>query len=667
MTSLLALVMIGHSGAVTFSGPAMTVPQLLSRLTLVIGKALTASSDMDNEVLFVQVKAMDSARLMNLIAELSWGKWESTAKGSRLVRDKARLRRGEAEEAEETGRRIQARIPASLGQLGPWDASQAARRRTDLQEILNPPKDWGNPAWEAARRERYFAEPAQRALARLLLDAPASRLGEVAPWSEGHFGSEPNLVQKDLGLRAPAILKTYDSEEGAFEAASVLSPPDSAWDDWATPTPTPTVGPFHAVVNLHRDEPDIYKATAGFFDETGKLNTSGSFKLELNSYPLPPELRAPALLRSHWKVSKDALASVKGVPAEHQCDPLVGIGEGLSKVATTLSDSIVACIPDDTLPLCDYMLLRNGEPTPAQFLEAIRPEMRFSVADGLIVGQPVFGGTSRSSRINRMALKELIALALRKHYLDFDDLGPYFRTQEFGSGLEECQVDSVLKGSDPWREPFLPICRETRLAIRFWTQLDARNQQAMSTADGIPLNQLGEGARQTLATLVFGGASSFGEKLGRQGGFCDATIGLPDGLPDKMVCSAQVEFKPQVFLVRHGVIAGYSACSDLGTDVAIRNLIEERGGKLRGLTEDLEALFLPDTEQCVTLNFRVPNRPTISIQISEHIPDLTANPGDEASLPEAQRRAIQAGMEAWDQARKAAESKTKGTNAPNRP
>jgi len=632
----IALILAGHR-AVTFSAPAMAVPQLLSQLAPMIGEPLMASSDMADEVLFVQVQAIDAARLMNLIADLSWGKWEATPKGPRLVRDKGRLRQGIAEEAEETGRRIQTLIPTTLRQLGPWDAASAARRQVEL-ETLERSESLESRVWLDAQRERSFSNPAQRGLARLLLDAPASRLGAATPWSEGHFGSEPNRMQAGLGDRAPVILKAFSSEETSFEAATQLT---ESW--YANDKPTPAAGSPHAVINLHREEPDSYRVTADFLDENDKLCANAWMKLTLSPYSLPDELRTPSLSLSPWVASKNALADMGLAPIEREREPLAGIGEGLSQVAITLGDSIVASIPDEALSLGYFLAFGSKKPTQAQFLGALKPEMRFAVTDGLIVGRPVFGGTSRTARVNRKAFRELTSTLSHKRFLDFDDLGTYFQAQEVNHDFESFHLNVVrYVGAQPWLSSLDPTDRDSRFAIRFWTQLDPSSRDAMQTRNGIPLGRLGEGPRHALEELVFAGESAFSKEARRRDNLCDATIGLPNGLPDNVLCSAKVEVRPAVFLVSDGKIAGLSECEEVGKTKAWRRSEEEHGGEPQDPPSPPpdQYLFLPDVERCVTLTFRFPNRQVVSIPISDHAPDFSATPGDEDSLPDFHRRAI---------------------------
>jgi len=602
-----------------------------------IGEPLMASSDMADEVLFVQVKAMDSARLLNLVADLSWGKWVATPKGRQLVRDKVRLRQEVTDEAEETGRRIQALIPATLRHFGPWDAASAARRKVEL-DALDRYGSLGDSVWLAAQRERSFSNPAQRGLARLLLDTPAARLGGVSPWSEGHFGSEPNRMQAGLGDRASAILKAFSSEETAFEAASQLT---ESW--YGNDKPTPTAGSPHAVINLHREEPDSYRVTADFLDENDKLCANGWINLTLSPYSLPEELRTPSLSRSPWVASKNALADMGLAPIEREREPLAGIGEGLSQVATTLGDSIAASIPDDALSLGYFLAFGSKKPTQAQFLDALKPEIRFAVTDGLIVGRPVFGGTSRTARVNRRAFKELTSTLSHKRFLDFDDLGTYFQAQEVNCDFESFHLNVVRHvGSQPWLSSLDPMDRDSRFAILFWTRLDPSSRDAMQTRNGIPLGRLGEGPRHALEELVFAGESTFSKEARRLDNFCDATIGLPNGLPDNVLCSAKVEVRPVVFLVSDGKIVGLSECDEVGKTKAWRRSEEEHSGEPQDppAPPPVQYLFLPDVERCVTLTFRFPNRQVVSIPISEHAPDLSATPGNEDSLPDFHRRAI---------------------------
>jgi len=599
---------------------------------------------MDDEVLFVKVRTMDSDRLLDLIADLSWGKWEPTPTGRRLVRDKVRLHREKDLEAEVTGKRIQAEMPSALRGTAPWDAQAVLRRNLEAATTVADMIPHGNVT--EAQRTLALGTPAGRALARLILDTPPARLGSVAPRSTAHYASDSNLMQISLGNRASAITGTFAQEENEYGAAIASLPANRRTIAKTSVHLTsdflqPISGAVHVVMKLQRLRPDQYSADAGFFDENGVVNAIGSSAFQLSPYPLPPELNIAKLTQTRWLPSPAALESVGRAQTEGNHDPLLAVGEGLGAVERTLGVSIVASIPDDALGPCGELLRSHKEPTPAEFLDSVRREMRFTVEDGVVIGKPAFGWNARATRVDRKAFDTLLATLARKGFVDFDDLGSYYRVQPSGNDMESWRLN--LEDTDdrrPWLSSLKSWNRQERLSIRIWTGLDADTRQRLVMTRAIPLDVLGDDARRDLTTLIFDGDSSFHGLSAMRPAFTDPTLSLPDGLPESVACGASLEVTPQVFSTSKGRIAKLMTCEEIGEIAA-----QQARGRGTSFEPIGKIAFLPSTERRVNLAFRIANGFEIALSFTDDTVDANAAPVLYTGLPEPQRRAIQSSID----------------------
>jgi len=645
--------------AVTLAGPAMTAPRLLAALAPIVGESLSASSDMDNEVLFVQVKAMDSDRLMKLIADVSLGKWETTPKGRRLVRDKARLQKEQEAEFEDTGRRIQAEIPAAIRQSAPWDAQSAVQKLTN---VLSKP----NEQTEASRLDAEASLPEHRALGRLILDAPPARLGSVHPLTEGHFASAPNAMQSSLGPQTAAILASFVKEENEYGAGmeALRSDPQlSPVTDWFAHSHRMVKGAPAVTVKLKRLELEKFWIEAGFADASGSTNAVDHFEFALKPYTLPAELRVPKLGESNWKPTSAALEGIGRNEAGSKNDPLYIVGEGLGRAAKSVDASIVASIPDDALSPCGALIETQKAPTPAKFLDTMRHVMRFSVVDGVIVARPVFGGTARVAQVNREVLNFLLDLTARKGLLAIEDLTRYFREQNVESNFHEARFNlETTEKNWPWLHCLEASQRVQRLGMLIWTSLDATTRQRMLTERGIPLSALSGDARLALANFVFENGSWYSNGNWDPLSFIDPTVAMPDGLPDGVHLSASVQLTPGAYTVRNGRILGHLLPADIGRIAA-----EQAHGHEATYVPVAKTDFLPGTQRTVQIEVHLTKDLSFLMYFFDYGIDSGARPGPYTSLPESLLATIRETFEQEDRRLKYEERESRGGGESNPP
>jgi len=652
MNSLLALVFMVHSGKVTFSGPAMTAPRLLAALSPIAGESLTTSSEMDNEVLLVQVKAMDSDRLMRLLADLSIGKWETAPKGRRLVRDKARLQKEEEAEFEDTGRRIQAEIPAVIRQAAPWDARSAVQKLTN---VLSKP----NEQTDASRLDTEASLPEHRALGRLILDAPPARMGSIRSLTEGHFASAPNAMQASLGPQTPAILASFVKEEdeyGAEMEALRGNPQLSPVADWFNHSHRMVKGAPSVTVKLKRLGLEKFWIEGGFTDASGSTNSVDHFQVALKPYALPAELRVPKLGQSNWKPTPAALEGIGRNDSGSKNDPLSIVGEGLSRVAQSVDASIVASIPDDALSPCGAMIEAQKAPTPAKFLDTMRHVMRFSVVEGVIVARPVFGGTARTAQVNRQVLSSLLDMMATKGLLAIEDLTHYFREQNTESDFHEARFNlETTEKTWPWLHCLEASQRVQRLGMLIWTSLDATTRQRMLTERGIPLSALNGDARQALANFVFENHSWYSNGNYDPLSFVDPTMAMPDGLPEGVRLTASVQLTPAAYTIRNGRILGHLLPVDVG-----RLAAEQAHGHEASFLPVAKTHFLPGTQRTVQIDVHLTKDLSFLMYFFDYGIDSGARPGPYTSLPEALLATIRETFEQEDRRLKYEERETHG-------
>lgn len=609
MTSLLAVVLMAGLGTVTFSAPAMTVPQLLSRLTPVVGESLTASSDLDNEVLFVQVKGMDAARLLDLVADLSWGKWQRTPTGRRLVRVRTRIDRGEAIEAEETGRRIQAAIRAEMNQA----------------------------------KRSLFEDPSGLAAQRLILDTPPAQLGSVRPYSVGHFASEPNPLQASLGPNAGTILRKFAKEQmKAVANIAILQESPNLMSALAEAfiESHPNISSREtAVINIMRPSfMNDYRVRTAFVDESGSQNTVETTDFDLDRIALPAELLDRKLAEDQWRPSTAAWECLGHTITSSAIEPLLIVGEYLGNIGKTLDESVVACVPDSALKDCETLFSQKNSATGAQFLDQIRDQMKFKVDGATVVGEPVFGWSAHAQRVNRRKFATVVDALIEKGFLSGEEIARYCRGESFDGELQACRLGLAAMGYwRPWLWAFQARNTEDRLGPQLWSMIDSATKQRMLARGGIPFGELSENIKQELRWYFYM-QSPWNVISYDPSSLDDPTMSLPNGLPENAICTASIDSDLYVAAIEGGRIIDSIRPDFLGSVLGF----EERGRETT-LGSSAKGDFLPIEQKTLFIDIELPPNFTIRLRCIDVLPDRKFRPGPVSSLPSSLRSEIERG------------------------
>jgi hypothetical protein len=476
---------------ISFSGPAMPAKQLLQEISKKANYTFDTSPQTAQEVLLVRVKDVQLGELLKKVAEASGAEWVKEEGLYRLVRGATLKQNQERADLAARGEQISKSLEAVYKKLD----QKPNFTQADVDALTKEQRD-GRPAAGGGVMIGGYSDgsPSGRALLRLLRLIPTSELASIAPGTRVVYSSNATRMQIPLRGNSRGVLNQYVNEQNMYASLFTPPPPEQPTAGgnvrvFTVREPDPVqingrIGKALLVVTRFGTEA-AFSIDLKVFDESGKLlSRSNRF---VTTSPSPLAAGSPSSADQALQLSADskALAKILVNPQTIAGGPVMTGGTMFFRVATSPTNSdtvmiggpgseatqltpewrerlsnpdkyeplayiagelygaagdakgmnVVADLPDTVLmPLARR--ISNGILGANQLVTVSTSELDLNVVqkDGWMIVGPKYPSEAYASRIDRVALGNLLRRAVANGYSRLDDLAAYAQKQPSRTG-----------------------------------------------------------------------------------------------------------------------------------------------------------------------------------------------------------------------------------------
>jgi len=521
--SLILLVIRGFpTPEVTLQTRVATVPAIVKELASLTGRPLTASSEVQNEVLFVSLKESDPDRLMALIAKADSAEWVEKDGQFVLTRSGVLRRKQERDDLRETTRLLKrqvSRILINEDQVEPSDAIAKGW----IDKVRKPPKGITNystrVAFETSARDW---SPAGRMLSRVLRTLPAEDVASIEIGHTLRWSAHPTRLQGRLAVDE-ASLGQYIRERNHLAGLLAKIENDETRDDAGVylrmrqKITEPIAGNPLVLLTVQRLLGQV-NLVLTVYGGDGTLLDLANATLDLNgetpdALPGQPRWAQEALQPGPmWKSIIDGIlrkpmdeAQIGLAMDPVANDPLVLLqSDAMLTLSTAIGTQMVCRLPDETC-LADQVILQSS-PNLGDYARALQGSILFSEDRGIQVGTARFPSISRSLKADRGVMKGLLTTLKEYKFPTLDFASNY--AMKAGDGPLITTVEDLLCRATGLVEPYYRIEDITdyvsggRDMFRFYANCTPPQRKALWTGNTIPFGQLTPGSQQELQSAV---------------------------------------------------------------------------------------------------------------------------------------------------------------------
>jgi hypothetical protein len=569
---------------ITYTTVAVPIHRALEELGQKTGVSLLAAPQTASEIVVIHAVDVPLSVLMQRIARAVSGEWRQEGDAYRLAADPSLRTREERTE-------LQAR-------------AQEIRKR--LQDHFQPQTGRGNPAVGVTG-----GPPVRVTLSRLLMSIDANQLAAIPRGGRVVFATTPNRMQRALPSGAAGTIQALVAEHNKWVDAQ---PAREVATDAEVPPALRTMmerlqprnkriesPPTKALLAASRSPMMGWRYSLSLYDAQGNtvLNHEEMvFEGDMFGIPMDDIMeqmsggatQAPKQEEDPRPIdlgpeTKEFLAIMRGammpggigsvqmsegfrakLTAPHQYDPLSYLASDLVLgVAKAKGVSTVAVLPDD-MALGPAAAMMTSDATVSSALTALSSGRNTvaTVEDGWLLVRPARPAEARNTRLNRVALAELLMAAQSKDVPSLDDLAAFARRApspfEAPASLGYLMFFAPSAVSSGFGMP------ANWEMLRLYGTLSPSLKQSMAAGQAVPFGSM-TGEQRAIATrLLYGSEASlriadqgprdpmmgmFGmfERM-MPGGSSDfrteATEAMPTGLPAQGTLSLQIKSTPVV-------------------------------------------------------------------------------------------------------------------------
>ncbi len=602
MSLTLALFVAAQVAPVTFRSPALPLDQLLTALSTKSGTIMRATGRIAEDVLVLSVKDIPLSDLQKRIAEVTTGVWKQDGDAFVLQRDEVAARKQDQEELSRLAERYAkaiAEFTKPLDDSGALNAAEAERRLKKLAELNDRVKQGVNAG--APVGVELGGTPQERLLARSLKVLNPGDLATLPNDSRTVFSTHPNRLQRPLPAGATRALETFASEYTVWQSiAERFKPPDdeNLFVDFGYFGPMKTRptkmliiatkwGDGMAVsleLKVVGDKGQILSTSAAGLDATASIagkedqpqGSDSGKPIVLSKESLEIGVLRTGVSRSGGPDGPSASLRAKLMNPE-TADPLAfAPSEVLLGLAEAAGKNIVACVPDSAF---DAVFSSSSiTPNAIRLTLAATDAMQLREEDSWIIGSPVWPSRSRSMRVNRAALGQLV------RELDRPGAGSLEPLSKFANNTSGSTPPNLVVGYVGMLHPAIASSLDSSSweLMRFYAGLTPA-QKTGGERTRIPYSALDLRAKNALTRLIFFSANSMPmgafqsaamseesggeiETMAFESISSEPTEAMPNGLPDVTTLTLD-RANGTVAVAASG--AAYTA-DDLGTQLAMR-------------------------------------------------------------------------------------------------
>ncbi len=549
MVLLAALVLVQTPQSISFTCMGSRAPVLLAKLSVAMGRPLSASKSTENEVMVVSVKKVDPGELLNRIAQVAHAQWEQQGDGLVLTRSMEQAAADRSADRDYRTKEIAAQIlkvTEPLTKHPTFDVNQI-KVLADVYKAYNNPNQTRKYDAKTAEkaREAEANSPANRLLAKLLMTFNVRTLSEIEPDSRAVYSTNPTAMQ--FGLHGiEDAMRAYVSEKQIWDAATteMMDAVQTQAGDGDYPSSrNANTGPLSRIelvisrsgskptlafscTMLDRDGQQIDQAMGAVNSFDAEYFSGRKSPAKAGDKPVDWSADSKAVMDSlKWEEGSDdislssSLSSQAQPPSSHtspRAKEIIRQPETIDPLSLAPSDllvswskdkdkQLVALLPDDMMAMLFVPVMDNVAGVRAMMDMTSKLDLETKIDGDWALAYPPDAYLTRTSRFDRFAFGRAIRLMGEKGSLSLDDLAQY---------------SSSAKGLDTDPLFFFAFAVERDVSsmanigqwdmLRFYGTLTTTQRSTLGKGGKIELGVLSPNQQRLVQRMVFTSASPVG-------------------------------------------------------------------------------------------------------------------------------------------------------------
>lgn len=582
MLSVVALIAVagsqGSTETVSITVKAAPVAQVVAKIAEVTKTKLEVSQVMLPEVILVDVKDVSLETLLNKIATVTTGEWTQDGDVRRLVPATGIRNREASDEANQKLIKLRTTL------------AERIKQEADMRKEMEMPN--------------YVSDDS--VVTQLLQKVDLSVIANLEENGRVVFSTQPTSMQLPLGANSSAVINAFIAQHNTMrDAADVVDEPTTPDPDIPdflkdmVPSNDKKIGAVQkALLIISKQETfmmESVQAELRLYDAKGAVQYRGNSYLSMGGAISSMSKLAGNDENKPEQPSPDAQKEIELSPESKELASfgggiMGGMGSGAGQISKnllatlahpekfdplsfTVTDMVralakeskrplVACIPDSAGGQSGFQFSATVTLKDAKDQVGEDGTMRVVADNDFLLIKPRFPSETRKDRLDRNALRTLIAAAEDHRVVTLDDMANYAMRapNPMSGGIAQSYImlvpgafDLMAAGSDNWD------------ALRFFGKLGPQHRQTLANGGRIAFSMLPINSGNDVSKMIFGAKSKLRledgkteefempgmfDMMGAFGGSggkdyrTEPTEALPSGLRGQGFVSASVSSEP---------------------------------------------------------------------------------------------------------------------------